>query len=221
MAPAGEGEDPLAELRGRVLWIGGAPDAGKTTLAQALARWHGLLLYVQDRMESDHFARATVERHPEMRAFWEMSSDERWVSRTPEEMAARVIRSSPERFALLVEDLLALSRDARLLAEGPWLFPELVAPALADPRQGLWLIPTPEFKRASAEHRDKPRARYETSDPERAAHNWLERDRLLAEHVRGSAVALGLSVWDVGRHQPPEELVACAERHFAPWLALR
>lgn len=41
MAPAGEGEDPLAELRGRVLWIGGAPDAGKTTLAgtRAAARF--------------------------------------------------------------------------------------------------------------------------------------------------------------------------------------
>lgn len=133
-------------------------------------------------------------------------------------MAAQVVRSSAERFELLVEDIMKESGDAPMLVEGPWLLPELVAPALTDPHQALWLIPTPEFKDASATKRDKPGVQHETSDPDRATRNWRERDRLLAEHVRRSAVALGLTLWEVDGSVSPEETVERAERHFAPWL---
>lgn len=210
----------LAGALRHVIWLGGAPDAGKSTLAHELARKHDLRLYIQDRHEMEHFARATDERHPEMRAFWAMSVDERWVLRASEEMAAQVVRSSTERFDLLVEDILKEPRDAPMLVEGPWLLPELVAPALSDPRQALWLIPSPEFKQASAAKRGKPGMSHETSDPERATRNWRERDRLLAEHVRRSAVALGLTLWEVDGSVSPEETVERAERHFAPWLDL-
>lgn len=202
-----------------VLWIGGAPDAGKTSLARELAQRYGLQLYIQDRLEPAHFARATVERHPEMRAFWAMSPDERWVLRSPAEMAAQVVRSSVERFEMAVEDLLALPSDTPILAEGPWLFPELVAPVLSSDRQGLWLVPTLEFKRASAACRDKPGSRHETSDPERTTRNWLARDLLLADHVRASAATLGLTLWEVDGSRSPDEMLALAEQHLAPWLA--
>jgi hypothetical protein len=202
-----------------VFWIGGAPDAGKTTLAQGLAHRHGLRLYVQDRHEPEHFARATVERHPEISSFAAMSLDERWVVRTPEEMAAQVERSSAERFQMLVEDLLALPIDTGIVAEGPWLFPELVVPVLSSPRQGLWLVPASEFKQASAARRDKPGFRHETSDPDGATRNWLARDLLLADHVRRSAAALGLTVWEADGSRSPDEMLALAEQHFAPWLS--
>lgn len=213
------GASALAAALRHVIWLGGAPDAGKTTLAHELARKYGLRLYIQDRLEMAHFARATEERHPEMRAFWAMSIDERWVLRTPEEMAAQVVRSSAERFELLVEDVLKEPRDTPILVEGPWLLPEIVAPALSDPRQGLWLVPTPEFKQASAVQRGKPGMAHETSDPDHATRNWRDRDRLLAEHVCRSAAALGLTVWEVDGKLTPEETVARAERHFAPWLS--
>jgi hypothetical protein len=209
----------LAVALRHVIWIGGAPDAGKSTLAHELARKHDLRLYIQDRYEMAHFARATAKRHPEMRAFWEMSIDERWVLRTPEEMAAQVVRSSAERFELLVEDILNEPRDAPMLVEGPWLLPELVAPALTDPRQALWLSPTPEFKQASAAKRGKPGMSHETGDPDRATRNWRERDRLLAEHICRSVAALGLTLWEVDGSVTPEETVLRAERHFALWLA--
>jgi hypothetical protein len=217
----GEDASALAQRLAHVLWIGGAPDAGKTSLAEELVQRHGLQLYHQDRLEPAHFARATAERHPEMRAFWAMSPDERWVLRSPEEMVAQVVHSSAERFEMAVEDLLALPSDAPILAEGPWLFPELVAPVLSSDRQGLWLIPTLEFKCASAARRDKPGSRHETSDPDRATRNWLARDLLLAEHVRASATTLGLTLWEVDGSRSPDEMLALAEQHFAPWLAGR
>ncbi|HEU5441762.1 MAG TPA: hypothetical protein VFU88_20940 [Ktedonobacterales bacterium] len=219
MGICGEDASVLAQRLAHVLWIGGAPDAGKTSLAQELVWRHGLQLYHQDRLEPAHFARATVERHPEMRAFWTMSPDERWVLRPPEEMAAQVVRSSAERFEMAVEDLLALPSDPPILAEGPWLFPQLVAPVLTTSQQGLWLVPTLEFKRASAARRDKPGSRHETSDPERATRNWLARDLLLADHVRAAAAALGLTLWEVDGSRSPDELAALAEQHFASWVS--
>jgi hypothetical protein len=206
-----------ARLR-HVIWIGGAPDAGKTTMAQALSDHLGLRIHFQDRPEPAHFARATDERQPEMRAFWAMSMDERWVSRMPEEMAAQVVRSSAERFDLVVEDILQEPTDAPLLVEGPWLLPERVAPALADPQQALWLVPTLTFKQASAARRDKPGARHETSDPDRGTRNWLQRDVLLTEHIRQSTVSLGLTLWEVDGGATTEQLRDRAQRHFAPWL---
>ena len=208
----------LANALRHVIWLGGAPDAGKTTLAHELARARGLTLYIQDRHEPEHFARATTKQHPEISAFWAMSLDERWVSRAPEEMAAQVVRSSAERFSLLVEDVLALPCDVPMLVEGPWLFPELVAPALSDTHQALWLVPTLDFKQASAAARGKPGVSHETSDPDRATRNWLARDLLLGAHIRQSAAALGLELWQIDGGLSPEELAGRAERHFEPWL---
>ena len=33
----------------------------------------------------------------------------------------------------------------KIPAVGPWLFPELVAPLLSDPRQAVWVVPAQAF----------------------------------------------------------------------------
>ncbi len=38
-----------------VLWIGGSPDSGKTSIASELARKYGLQVYHFDRHEMEHF----------------------------------------------------------------------------------------------------------------------------------------------------------------------
>ena len=189
-----------ASLRPRlthVSWLGGPPDAGKTTVATFLAEKHGLNLYVFDRHEAQHHARLNPVRQPAMAAFDAMTMDERWVLRSPGEMTRTVIESWAERFWMTVEDLLALPTDSPVLVEGPGLFPECVAPLLTDRRRAIWLLPTDEFKRASALRRDKPSIRHETSDPERATANWLARDMLLGAHVRREAERRGLPLLEV------------------------
>ena len=61
--------------------------------------------------------------------------------------------------------------------------------------QAIWLIPTPDFRRAALDSRgstfDIPSR---TSDPERALQNLLERDRLFTEDVAREAGACGLPV---------------------------
>jgi hypothetical protein len=207
-------ESLKAELR-HVLWLGGAPDAGKTSVAREQARKHGWQFYHLDAAEPSHIVRTTVEQQPTFARFLAMTMDERWVSRTPEEMAAMVVTNSAERFPLVIEDLRAFSGETPLLAEGPWLFPELVAPLLTSPRQALWLNPTVEFKRASAARRDKPAFRHETSDSERATRNWFERDMLLAAHIERQAQEHGLRVVTVDGSRSLEEMVAMVAEHFS------
>ncbi len=96
-----------------------------------------------------------------------------------------------------------------------------MAPLLSSPRHGIWLVPTTEYKLASAARRDKPRVRSQTSDPERTRRNWLERDRLLDVHVRAQAGALGLTLFEVDGRLPPDDVAAQLEQHFELGAAAR
>ena len=209
-----------------VLWLGGPPDAGKTSVAQLLAGKHALQLYHFDRREMDHIRRADPLRHPALSALRSRLAalDERafldrlWVTPAPEEMARETIASWSERVGLAVEDLLAMPGDRPIIAEGPGFFPEVVLPLLSSPRQAIWLVPTEGFKRASHERRGKSAFKRAASDPERATRNHIARDLLLAEHYRQTARELRLPLIEVDGTRPAEEVAAAVEAHFAPWL---
>jgi hypothetical protein len=163
-----------------VLWIGGAPDAGKTTVARLLAARRRWQWYSCDVHTQSHLARADPAQLPATYAKLGKSIDERWVQPTPEELLRSIVAINDERFPLILADLRALPTRPPILAEGPSLHPQLVAPLLTSRHQAIWLVPTEEFALASAARRDKPRGRDQASDPERYRRNLLERNRLFA-----------------------------------------
>ncbi|MFN8542528.1 MAG: hypothetical protein U0232_34240, partial [Thermomicrobiales bacterium] len=59
-----ENTSPLRDQLAHVLWIGGPPDSGKTSLADLLAERHSLQVYHFDRHEADHLRRANPEQQP-------------------------------------------------------------------------------------------------------------------------------------------------------------
>jgi 2-phosphoglycerate kinase len=137
--PSGPDVRDLAVGLHHVLWIGGGTGAGKTSVATALADRHGALTYHYEFHDArDHSERIDPARHPAMYAFSSMSMDERWVLRTPEEMAEETFRSSRERMAMAIEDLLARPAGVPLVAERPWFCPEFVEPLLTSTRQAIW-----------------------------------------------------------------------------------
>lgn len=217
--------DPKSALS-HVLWIGGPPDAGKSTVADLLGGQHRLPAYHFDRREMDHIARADPERHPALHALGAKlrEIDERawleeaWVLTTPEEMARRAIASWSERVGLAVEDLRALPAERPIVAEGPGFFPEILLPLLSSPRQAVLLVPTEAFKRASHARRGKSERGYRTSDPERYRRNHIERDLLMAEHYRRTARGSGLLLIEVDGSRSAEEVAAVVGAHFAPLL---
>lgn len=222
--------DDLESILQHVLWIGGGTDAGKTSIARAIASRYGLQVYHYDRNESSHIERLINAGSIYFQklvtktaaGYWELGDvDEYWVLRSPEVMAQETIVSWKERFPLVVEDLQAMPKEPLIIAEGPGLFPECVYRVLRSPPQAIWLVPTETFKRALVKQRGKPGVRAQTSDPERATENLIGRDMLMARLVREEAQERGLRLCEVNGSQTLEEMVAVVEHHFAPFLRER
>jgi len=192
---------------GHVYWIGGGSGSGKSTIARRLAAEHGLRLYSTDDVMSDHARRCSSEDCPFLTEFMAMDMDERWVNRSPAIMLETFHWFRGEGFELIVEDLLALPARPSVIAEGFRLLPHLVGPLLAAPTQALWLLPTPEFRRAALESRGSSWAiAGKTSDPETALRNLLERDRMFTDLLRKEAERLELTVIYVDTETTEDDL---------------
>jgi hypothetical protein len=157
-----------AALRARlqhVYWIGGGSGAGKSTIAQRIASQHSLHVYSTDEVMPDHAGRSAPEDAPYLSRFKTMDMDERWVNRSPQTMLDTFPWFRGEAFGLIVEDVLRLPAGTGVIAEGFRVLPHLVKPLLAEPHPAVWLLPTPEFRRAAFDRRgwEIPR---KTSDPE-------------------------------------------------------
>lgn len=188
---------PAQILRSRlrhVYWIGGGSCSGKSTLARRIAERCGLLLYSTDDVMAEHCRRTTAQACPLLHRFLAMSMDERWVLRSPEVMLETFHWFQGEGFPLIVEDLLQIPADQRVLVEGFRLLPELVQPLLSDSNRAVWLLPTAEFRRATMERRGGANAGFlaQTSDPERALRNLLARDEMFTERLARAVERLGL-----------------------------
>jgi hypothetical protein len=199
-----------------VRWIGGPPDSGKTTVATIIAERHGLQEYHFDRHEMAHFGRLDPARHSSLYAAHpdRMSTEQRWLGSPPDAMARDTIASWSERFEMAIDDLRAMPATPGIVAEGPGLFPELVAPLLTRPRHAIWLIPSNPFKLASVARRGKPGNRHETRDPDRATHNLTQRDLLIAAHIRRTAADRGLCVIEIDGTEGVEAIAAIVAEHF-------
>jgi hypothetical protein len=142
-------------------------------VARQLGAGHGLRLYYTEPF-SKYLDRADPAATPLLHEFIAMDVDERWVNRPPEVMLETFHGFRGEGFDLVLDDLLALPPDPPVLAEGFSLLPRLVAPLLSGPRQAVWLLPTPEFRRAAFESRGSTwTIPNKTSDPQRALANLL------------------------------------------------
>ncbi len=92
----------LISALSHVLWRGGSPCAGKTSIADHLARTHDLQVYHFDRTEIEHIARRIAEGDQALAAFLMLSMDQRWLVRAPQVMAQSVIGFWTERFRQVI-----------------------------------------------------------------------------------------------------------------------
>jgi 2-phosphoglycerate kinase len=195
------GEHDVLELRERlrhVYWIGGGSGAGKSTIARRLAGRLGLHLYATDDVMADHASRTTSADSPFLSDFAAMDMDERWVSRSPETMLETFHWFQGECFDLIVDDLLRLPAHPPVIAEGFRLLPHLVKPLLAVPARALWLLSTPDFRRAAFENRGSLwEIARKTTDPHTALRNLLDRDRMFTSRLRREAKRLGMHLIEV------------------------
>ena len=210
----GEAAALRAQLE-HVYWIGGGSGAGKSTMARRMAARHGLRLYATDDVMSDHARRSTSEDAPFLSEFAAMDMDERWANRSPETMLETFHWFRGEGFGLIVEDLLHLPRQPDVIVEGFRLLPHLLKPLLAEPGHAVWLLPTPEFRRAAFGSRGSVwTIAGKTGDPDRALHNLLERDRMFTERLYEEAKHLELTVIEVDATMTEDDLAARVTEAF-------
>lgn len=210
----------------RVLWIGGAQWAGKTTVANLLSARHPVVRYAYDyhdaRSHSDR-ARANPERFPAFHRFLvdlESDPDSVWGSPTPDEMAEHVRCIFIERFGMVLDDLSSIPDGVVVVAEGWGLRPELVAPHLVSPARAVFLVPSEDFRQRQlaglgrAQRLSTPGV----TDPERAQRNRIERDRILALEVLDKATDLGLPTLIIDGTSGPAAITETVEEQFRPFL---
>ena len=209
------GAAALRARLGHVYWIGGGSGAGKSTIARRVAERHGLRLYATDDVMPDHARRCAPGECPMLAAFAAMDMDERWLNRSPQTMLETFHWFRGEGFHLIIEDLLRLPSRPGVIVEGFRLLPRLVKPLLAVPGHAVWLLPTPEFRRAAFDRRGTLwEIARKTSDPDRALANLLERDRMFTDHLYEEARRLDLRVIAVDPAMAEPELAAQVTQAF-------
>jgi 2-phosphoglycerate kinase len=208
MSAEAAGRAALRERLRHVYWIGGGSGAGKSTIARRIADRHGLRVYATDDAMADHARRSSPEACPLLHRFMAMDMDERWVNRHPRAMLETFHWFRGEGFDMIVDDLLRLPREPGVVAEGFRLLPRLVQPLLAAPAHAVWLLPTPDFRRAVFESRGGPASGFlaRTTDPQRALRNLLERDRMFTDALREETACLELPAIQVDAATSEDDL---------------
>ena len=191
-----------------VYWIGGGSCAGKSTIARRIAAQQGLRVYSTDDVMADHARRSSPNDCPLLHTFMAMDMDERWVNRTPKTMLETFHWFRGEGFELIIEDLLRLPREPRVIVEGFRLLPHLVKPLLSVTSRAVWLLPTSEFREAVVANRGGSAWSFlaRTSDRERALRNLLERDRMFTDIVRDETARLNLPAIEVDTSTTEDDL---------------
>jgi cytidylate kinase len=213
----GAGRPVAAAPLPHVLWLGGPPCSGKTSIALLLAGRHDLRAYNSDLHTWEHHDRA-VERGWTAGTFWETATpDELWLA-DPDEIVRRTLAANAERCRLMLEDIEALPDSPLVVAEGTPLLPWLVADRVADSGHAVWLVPPPEFQRARL--LERPRIAFErTSDPERALENRIRRELAVGELIESDAWERGFQVIRVDESQGLLEVAAQVEEVFGEAIA--
>ncbi|HEU5102840.1 MAG TPA: hypothetical protein VFU22_27650 [Roseiflexaceae bacterium] len=199
-----------------VLWIGGTPCSGKTSIAHLLSEKYPLQIYHCDEAFDAHKLRMRATRK-----ILSLSWDELWTQPV-DILLADVFAIYREEFQLIRDDLQALPPWPPILAEGMALLPDLVAPALPSPNRAVWLIPTPDFQRERYPKRGAwvQDILQQCADPDLAFRNWMDRDIESAQIVADEAAKRGLRIIQVDGRQSIASIAATVEEQFHPFLGI-
>jgi len=199
-----------------VLWIGGSPCAGKSTIASMLGKQYGLDVYHVDETLPHHAPHFTPSKQPCLYKWTHIAWNDLWMQ-SEDQLFKEVIRCYGEHFELAIEDLKAMPKSKGIIAEGNVFMPDKVVNLLTHPNQAIWLIPTRKFLFDT--YRSNRSGMVEgivktCDDPEQAYLNWMNRDANFSEWVEQRARIAGLEVLKVSGDQSIQKVVQRVAGYF-------
>lgn len=198
-------------------WMGGAPCAGKTTIAQIIAQEFGWRVLHLDRHVEDYLKRADPDRHPTLTEYNSLGL-QRFLSMTAQAQLARIWHMSAEWFGFLLEDALALPTDAPILVEGSNIRPRDVVATGVDLRRTVWLAPTEDFLLATYPHRGSwvqgVLAQFPQDQQIDIFDQWMQRDAAHAAQSLAQARQLGIRTFAVDGSTSLLENAEIVMKHF-------
>lgn len=188
----------------RVVLVGGAPGAGKTTLARALAARLGARTQTFDDVVTAIRAVTTVESHPAFHA-GRSGHVEYFTERSPEELI-RDAQALEEACWPALAKICATSRDPAGLVMDWWLLPPPKVAASADPGlDALWI----EIDADALEQRERANDWFfgDSDEPDRMFENFVARSIWANSHYPGQAREFGFPVIHQPGDRPTGDLV--------------
>ena len=180
-----------------ILWIGGSPCAGKSSVSTLLAERFDFQLYRVDFALRSQMDRIDPDLHPTLSRWLTATCDQRWL-KPVDELLDDAIGCYQDHFKMIAEDLPLLHEAAgqahesgapAVLAEGTALLPGSVAALATSPVKAIWIVPTPAFQ---LEHyRRRPWVKEmlaDCTDARLAFDNWMDRDIRFAQWVSEQAL---------------------------------
>jgi len=187
-----------------VLWIGGPPGAGKSSVATRIARRYGLRWYNADTRTWQHRDRALRAGNAAARRWEAMTPEQRWVGSTPRQMLEMSLHF--ERGSMVIDDLRALRHSPLVVAEGSTLPARALSSGIAERSRAVWLLPTRVFQQTTLTDRA-------VAPGPTALH------LLLGETIEQEAREHGARTLTVDGSRSIDQMVAALEELFAEALA--
>ena len=175
-----------------------------------LAEEFDFVYYHGDEMYSRHVEAATKERAPTLwfsnRLMKEQRFHEWFDTLSPEEKAQSGIDSGTEDLRYLIDDLLAMSSDKRIVVDVFCAHPEGLM-RVTEMHNLVFLVATDGFQRKVIENLDR-------DNGQKLDENYIEAQRLFNEYFRGETKRLGIPMIITGGRLTLDESYSAVCRHF-------
>ena len=174
-----------------IYYIGGSPCAGKSTIAEGLAKEYGLFYFRADDGLEKYIRLGAQRGLPICRKQAQMSPEQIWM-RDPRLQYEEELLFYEEIFPFILEDLRQLHTGQDIITEGACYLPALVQGIGVPADRYLSLTPKREFQFFHYRQRAfVPIILEGCSDTEQAFLNWMERDVLFAGEARRQCEEFG------------------------------
>lgn len=200
-----------------IYWIGGSPCAGKSCIADILAKKYDFIIFKCDDFIFEHISKSDKVKHPIMNKIQKKCWNDLWM-RSVDIQVNEEFDFYREEFDMLLNDLELSLRNKTVIVEGTALLPELLNNLKINKNKMVHIVPTKDFQVQYYSKRPwTSDILSECENPRLAFSNWMERDAKFSNIVFDNAIELGMQTFRVDGNYSIKDMVTKVEEHFG-WI---